>query len=117
MGIFLGYKARRRGKLVIEVAAHFSSQECAACGHIHKDNRISQSEFVCQSCKHTDNADHNAGKVLAKRGVRQLLDAHAAGSTGVKTKKRCTVRKIKKEKVGAVSSEPVSAMVLSLIHI
>jgi putative transposase len=111
MGIFLGYKARRRGKLVIEVPAHFTSQECAACGHIHPDNRISQSEFVCQRCKHTDNADHNASKVIAKRGVRQLLDAHASGSTGVKAKKRCTVRK---HKVGAVSSEPASAMLPTL---
>lgn len=111
MGIFLGYKARRKGKLVIEVPAHFTSQECAACGHIHPDNRISQSEFVCQRCKHTDNADHNAGKVIAKRGVCQLLDAHASGSMGVKAKKRCNVRK---HKVGAVSSEPASAMVPTL---
>ncbi|MBP7493397.1 MAG: transposase, partial [Rhodoferax sp.] len=38
---------------VIEVPAFYSSQECGSCGHIHKDNRVSQSEFVCQNCGHT----------------------------------------------------------------
>ena len=67
--VFLQYKARRQGKLVIEVPAFYSSQECGSCGHIHQDNRVSQSEFVCQSCSHTDHADHNAAKVIAGRGV------------------------------------------------
>ena len=102
--VFLHYKAQRKGKLLIEVPAHYSSQECAACGHIHPDNRISQSGFVCQSCKHTGHADHNAAKVIAGRGVRQLLAAKAAGEGWcVKEKKRCTVRK---QKVGAVN--PIS---------
>ena len=71
--VFLQYKARRQGKLVIEVPAFYSSQECGSCGHIHQDNRVSQSEFVCQSCGHIDHADHNAAKVIAMRGVKQLL--------------------------------------------
>jgi putative transposase len=37
--LFLSYKARRNGKLVIKVPPQFSSQECAQCGHIHPDNR------------------------------------------------------------------------------
>ena len=101
--VFLQYKARRQGKLVIEVPAHYSSQECAACGHIHKDNRVSQSVFVCQSCQHTDHADHNAGKVIAGRGVKQLL----AGKGVKKEKKRCGILR---NKVGAVGSEPGAAM-------
>ena len=71
--VYLNYKAKRNGKLCISIAPHYSSQECAACGYIHQDNRISQSEFVCQSCKNTDHADINAGKVIAKRGVQFLL--------------------------------------------
>jgi putative transposase len=62
---YLQYKARRQGKLVIEVPPFYSSQECAACGHIHQDNRLSQSEFVCLSCGNSDHADHNAAKVIA----------------------------------------------------
>jgi len=96
----LQYKARRQGKLVIEVPPFYSSQECAACGHVHQDNRVSQAEFVCLSCGNTDHADHNAAKVIAMRGVRQLL----SGKCVQKEKKRCRITRIK---VGAEGSEPV----------
>lgn len=99
--IFSQYKARRQGKLVIEVPPFHSSQECAACGYIHPDNRISQSEFVCLSCGNTDQADHNAAKVIARRGVRQLLD----GKCARQEKKRCRITRIK---VGAEGSEPAA---------
>ena len=100
---YLQYKARRQGKLVIEVPPFYSSQECATCGHAHQDNRVSQSEFVCLSCGNTDHADHNAAKVIAKRGVRQLL----SGKCVQKEKKRC---RITKNKVGQEVSEPVAEM-------
>jgi putative transposase len=99
--VFLQYKAHRKGKLVIEVPAFYSSQECGACGHINKDNRVSQSEFVCQRCKHIDHADINAAKVIAMRGVKQLL----AGKCVKKEKKTC---RITKHKVGQVLSEPAA---------
>ena len=95
---YLQYKARRQGKLVIEVPPFYSSQECAACGHVHQDNRVSQSEFVCLSCGNTDHADHNAAKVIALRGVRQLLD----GKCVQKEKKRCRITHFK---IGAEGSE------------
>jgi len=99
---YLQYKARRQGKLVIEVSPFYSSQECAACGHVHQDNRVSQAEFVCLSCGNTDHADHNAAKVIALRGVKQLL----AGKCIQKEKKRC---RITHSKVGAEGSELVAA--------
>ena len=67
------YKAVKAGKLCIKIHPYQTSQECAECGHIHPDNRVSQSEFVCQACGHPDHADHNAARVIAKRGVRWLL--------------------------------------------
>lgn len=100
--VFLQYKARRQGKLVIEVPPFYSSQECAECGHVHQDNRVSQAEFVCLSCGNTDHADHNAAKVITMRGVRQLL----AGKCVRKEKTRCGITK---KKVGAEDSEPVAA--------
>jgi len=98
----LQYKARRQGKLVIEVPPFYSSQECAACGHVHQDNRVSQSEFVCLSCGNTDHADHNAAKVIAMRGVKLLL----SGEYVEKKRKRCGITKSKK--VGAEGSKPVA---------
>jgi putative transposase len=96
---FLSYKARRAGKLVIEVPAFYSSQECAVCGHTHSDNRPSQAVFACQRCGHTDHADHNAAAVIAKRGVRLLL----SGACVQKKSKKCGILK---NKVGGVTSEP-----------
>ncbi len=87
----LSYKAKRNGKLVLKVPAQFSSQECAECGHTHPDNRPSQAEFVCQRCGQTDNADHNAAQVLAKRGIRLLLD----GDLQKKPVRRCGIGKQK----------------------
>ncbi|NMP24417.1 RNA-guided endonuclease InsQ/TnpB family protein [Sulfobacillus harzensis] len=70
---FTRYKALRQGKLVITVPPQHSSQECAVCTFTSPDNRKSQSEFVCQRCGHTDNADHNAAVVIAQRGITKLL--------------------------------------------
>jgi putative transposase len=70
---FLEYKARKHGKLVVKVSPHYSSQECAKCGHTHPDNRKTQSLFSCLSCGNQDNADNNAAKIIAMRGVKFLL--------------------------------------------
>jgi len=90
------------------VSPHHSSQECAACGFTHPDNRPGQAEFICQRCGNRDNADFNAGKVIAKRGIHLLL----SGEVAVKAKKRCA---IKRNKVGAGSSEP-AALPLTLVE-
>jgi putative transposase len=89
--VCLLYKAHRAGKLVIKVSPQYSSQECAECGHIHPDNRVSQALFVCQRCGHTDNADQNASLVIAKRGVRLLLE----GAIQKKPVRRCGIGKRK----------------------
>ena len=70
---FTTYKALRQGKLVITVPPAYSSQECAVCTFTSPDNRLTQAEFVCQRCGHTDNEDHNAAVVIAKRGIKKLL--------------------------------------------
>ncbi len=96
---YTAYKARRAGKLVVEVAPHHTSQECARCGHTHPDNRRSQAEFVCQCCGHVDNADHNAGQNIARRGVRLIL----SGEYRQKAAKR--VMRMRQKQLGAGRSE------------
>lgn len=71
--LFTKYKALAAGKLCIEVPPHHSSQECSACGHTHSDNRLEQSRFVCQRCGHAENADTNAARVIARRGVEAVV--------------------------------------------
>ena len=77
------YKAPRHNTLFLVVPPHHSSQECAACGHIHPDNRLSQSRFGCQRCGHADHADHNASRVIARRGVQVVLGGREPNPQGV----------------------------------
>lgn len=56
----LEYKAERVGKNVEKVDAKYTSQKCSNCGHISKENRKSQSIFICEKCGHNINADLNA---------------------------------------------------------
>jgi putative transposase len=50
---------------VERVKAAFTSQRCAACGHVSPENRKSQAVFRCVSCGHTANADLNAAQNIA----------------------------------------------------
>lgn len=58
----ISYKCEWHNKKLVLVNPNYTSQRCNSCGHIEKDNRVSQSKFVCKSCGHTDNADVNASK-------------------------------------------------------
>ena len=99
---FTQYKAVKAGKLCIKINPYQTSQECAQCGHIHPDNRVSQSAFVCQACGYQDHADHNAGRVIARRGVRWLL----SGKYKPKEINRCGIfRRKADEEIGPVRSE------------
>jgi len=71
---FIKYKSYRAGKAWFKVPAYQTTQECAACSHTHPNNRKSQSRFQCESCGHTDNADHNAAEVVKKRAINLILD-------------------------------------------
>ncbi|WP_391503246.1 zinc ribbon domain-containing protein [Escherichia marmotae] len=37
----------------------YTSQHSANCVHTVKENRLSQSKFVCRECEYTENADIN----------------------------------------------------------
>jgi putative transposase len=56
----LEYKLERNGGSLVKVDPKFTSQKCSCCGHISKNNRITQAKFVCESCSSVFNADHNA---------------------------------------------------------
>jgi putative transposase len=77
-------KAEASGVRFIEVPSPFTSQTCAACGHVARENRKSQAVFHCQACGHQANADVNAAVVIRERGVRMLAPAagHAVAARG-----------------------------------
>jgi len=69
LGTFLGYKAQRAGVPLVYVDPAYTSQECSACHHIDRKNRVSQALFVCRSCGVVAHADRNASRNIAARGA------------------------------------------------
>ena len=66
------YKAKLSGVTVITVNPKNTSRECSRCSHISKSNRKTQSEFVCQNCGHSANADSNAARNIRARAAVKL---------------------------------------------
>ncbi len=64
----LEYKQLWRGGLVLAINPAYTSQKCACCGHTEKNNRLSQSKFVCLSCGYTENADVNGARNILAAG-------------------------------------------------
>ncbi|MFA6396893.1 MAG: RNA-guided endonuclease TnpB family protein [Sulfurimonas sp.] len=54
----LEYKLERNGGKLIRVDPKYTSQTCSCCGHISKENRLTQAKFVCVSCNTEFNADY-----------------------------------------------------------
>lgn len=66
---FVTYKASLVGVRMITIDPRNTSRTCSVCGHCEKANRKSQSEFLCKSCGHTQNADHNAALNIRALGL------------------------------------------------
>ncbi len=72
----LEYKLKRNGGELIKVNPQYTSQKCSSCGHISKENRISQAKFKCTKCGLEINADYNASlNILNSTGVGTTLKA------------------------------------------
>ena len=63
----LAYKTK-----VVRVNPAYTSQTCSCCGHVAKENRLTQSIFKCVSCGHEDNADLNATYNILKLGASSI---------------------------------------------
>ncbi len=64
---FLSYKAEARGIEVVKVDPRHTSQTCRRCGYQARNNRRSQSLFLCRKCGYCLNADLNASYNIAKK--------------------------------------------------
>ena len=69
-------KAEEAGRTWIEVDPRHTSDGCEKCGHAAPENRVTQAEFVCQSCSHRAQADEHAARNLLRAGL--ALHAQAA---------------------------------------
>lgn len=63
---YIEYKAEREGIKVRYIDPAYTSQTCARCGHVDKENRQTQEKFICTECGFELNADHNAAINIAR---------------------------------------------------
>ena len=61
----LEYKAKEIGIEILKINPRNTSRRCSECGYIAKENRKTQSGFLCVKCGHKANADYNAAKNIA----------------------------------------------------
>ena len=70
--------ANKRDIAVSWINPKYTSQQCPICGHINKNNRITQEIFCCEKCFHNNNADINAtinikNRVFIKEYKKSLM--------------------------------------------
>jgi putative transposase len=70
----LANKAESAGRLMIAVDARNTSIMCPECGHVAKENRLTQARFQCVACGFTANADHVAARNILSRAGLALCD-------------------------------------------
>jgi putative transposase len=64
----LEYKQEWRGGMVLFVDRH-TSQICPICGHLAKDNRLTQETFRCLECFFDSNANSVASQNILSPGL------------------------------------------------
>jgi len=74
-------KAESAAREIIYVDPRYTSQTCAACGHVAKENRCGL-QFACVACSHVDHADVNAARVILQRAQKGPLASRAAVAEG-----------------------------------
>ena len=83
---FTTYKAIARGIAVVKVDPRHTSQTCSQCGYQARNNRRSQSLFLCRACGYCLNADLNASYNIRDKHLACLasLGISLAGGEPVK---------------------------------
>jgi putative transposase len=68
----LAYKRAWNGGTLLAVPPHNTSRTCLACGHVAKDNRLTQAQFLCVDCGYENHADVVGAINVLARGHRVL---------------------------------------------
>ncbi|MDF2709646.1 MAG: transposase [Nonomuraea muscovyensis] len=74
----LAHKAESAGRELIAVNPANTSRTCSRCGHVAKENRLTQAAFACTACGHTAHADVNAAINILRAGLALRQAAQAA---------------------------------------
>ena len=90
----LEYKQQWRGGLLVKVDPKYTSQTCSSCGHVAKENRLTQAKFSCVGCGFSENADINASRNILAVG-HTVLSVEGGCGKGRPTKQKAS--EIRKE--------------------
>ena len=90
----LEYKQQWRGGLLVKVDPKYTSQTCSSCGHVAKENRLTQAKFECIECDFSENADINASRNILAVG-HTVLSVEGGCGKGRPTKQKAS--EIRKE--------------------
>lgn len=80
---FTSYKAQERGIAVVKVDPRHTSQTCSRCGYQARNNRRSQSLFLCRQCGYCLNADLNASVNIRNKYVASLASLGTSLGSGL----------------------------------
>jgi transposase len=83
-------KVKAHDREFVLVPAHHTSQACNVCGAVDKKNRLSQSEFKCVACGHTENADVNAARNMLTIGKADFARSYRPWGWEVKREESAT---------------------------
>lgn len=72
------YKAAEKGIKVIAINPINTSRRCSECGYIDKENRLEQEKFECLKCGYKANADYNASRNIAIKGIEKIIKESSA---------------------------------------
>lgn len=90
----LKYKARWRGKQVVQIDRWYpSSKTCSDCGYVNDDLALGDREWTCPECGARHDRDHNAAKNIMRVGRDTSQPASGGGRTPVE--KRTSVLSMK----------------------
>jgi putative transposase len=103
----LEYKLAWTGGLLVAVPPHNTSWLCPHCGHVARENRLSQALFLCVAYGHTDHADVVGAINVLERG-RRLLACGEDGS-GLGRKPKAQPASMKQEPTEATKQEATLA--------
>lgn len=102
----LAYKLGWNGGTLVAVPAHNTSRSCPCCGHVAKENRLSQAKFLCVDCGYEENADVVGAINVLARGHRVA----ACGEDGSGRGRKITT------KPASVKQEPTEATMHEVSH-
>ena len=79
---FITYKGPERGIRVEKIDPRHTSQTCSKCGHQARNNRRSQSLFLCRKCNYSLNADLNASFNIRDKHIASLASIGTSFASG-----------------------------------